>query len=285
MGSLIHIQQKIKDQFQKLSKGQQKVAKYLLEEPQAFAVKSAEEIGKAVGVSETTVIRLCYSLQYSGFANLQKEIREGLILKKSSLNQYYSNKLELMEQPHFFAHVMEQDCHNIQHTSDKIDEVQFQKVVDHLIEAKEIFITGLRSSYAAAHWLSFSLGLMRENVFLYKPHSDPLLSTLDRMNKGSVFLAISFHRYLKETVKMAEMAKQHGATVIGITDSPLAPISPFSDILLSISQPKKSTLDAAPALFSLLNAIVAKVSVQDKERFETRKQKYESLNVDHLFFD
>jgi DNA-binding MurR/RpiR family transcriptional regulator len=285
VGSLIQFQQSVKDQFQQLSKGQQKVAKYLLDQPQAFAVKSAEEIGKDVGVSETTVIRFCYSLQYSGFANLQKEIREGLFLQKSSLNQYHSNKLELLEQPHFFAHAMEQDCYNIKHISEQMDEVELQKVVDHLIEAKEIFVTGLRSSYAAAHWLSFSLGLMRENVFLYKPHSDPLLSTLDRMNEGSVFLAISFHRYLKETIEMAKMAKQHGATVIGITDSQLAPIGPFSDILIPISQSKKSTLDAAPALFSLLNTIVAKVSVQDKERFERRKQKYELLNVDHLFFD
>jgi DNA-binding MurR/RpiR family transcriptional regulator len=265
VGSLIQFQQCVKDQFQQLSKGQQKVAKYLLDQPQAFAVKSAEEIGKDVGVSETTVIRFCYSLQYSGFANLQKVIREGLFLQKSSLNQYHSNKLELLEQPHFFAHAMEQDCYNIKHISEQMDEVELQKVV--------------------AHWLSFSLGLMRENVFLYKPHSDPLLSTLDRMNEGSVFLAISFHRYLKETVEMAKMAKQHGATVIGITDSQLAPIGPFSDILIPISQSKKSTLDAAPALFSLLNTIVAKVSVQDKERFERRKQKYESLNVDHLFFD
>ncbi|WP_328591971.1 MurR/RpiR family transcriptional regulator [Bacillus salipaludis] len=275
----------LKTQFSTLSKSQQKIAKYLLDQPQQFAIKSAGEIGKAVGVSETTVIRFCYSLQFNGFSEMQKTVRENLLLPKSSLDQYYSNKLELVNQPHFFTNVMDQDCHNIKRTAEQIDEGQFQKAVHHLIQAKQIFITGLRSSYAAAHWLSFTLGLMRKNVFLYKPDTDDLILTLDRMNDQSVFLAISFHRYLKETVKMAELAKNQGATVIGITDSPVAPISQYADVVLTISQPEKSTLDAMPSLFSLLNALVANVSVQNKEQFEKRKHQYETLDVDHLFCD
>ncbi|XJZ29162.1 MurR/RpiR family transcriptional regulator [Bacillota bacterium Lsc_1132] len=82
---------------------------------------------------------------------------------------------------------------------------------------------------------------------------------------------MSFHRYLKETIKMAELAKKQGAIVIGITDSSVAPITQYSDTILTISQPAKSTLDATPTLFSLLNAIVANVSVQDKERFEKNR--------------
>ncbi|WP_327968112.1 MurR/RpiR family transcriptional regulator [Bacillus xiapuensis] len=275
----------LKGQFTTLSKSQQKIAKYLLDQPQQFAIKSAGEIGKAVGVSETTVIRFCYSLQFNGFSDLQKTIRESLLLPQSSLDQYYSNKLELVSQPHFFSNVMEQDCINIRRTAEQLDEGDFQEAVNRLIQAKQIFITGLRSSYAAAHWLSFTMGVMRENVFLYKPDTDDLLLTLDRMNEQTVFLAISFHRYLKETVKMAELAKMRGATVIGITDSSVAPISRHADVILAISQPEKSTLDAMPSLFSLLNALVANVSIQNKEQFEKRKQQYETLNVDHLFCD
>jgi len=283
--SLVSFQQSIKNQFPQLSKSQQKIAKFLLDQPQMFATKAASDIGKTVGVSEATVIRFCYSLQYSGFSELQRTVREQLLFPKSSLDQYYSNKLELLEQPHFFSQAMEKDSQNIQQTAKQIDERDFQQVVDQLIQADQVFITGLRSSYSAAHWLSFALELIRENVFLYKPGTDDLLFTLDRMNERSVFLAISFHRYLKETVKMAELAKRQGAIVIGITDSPVAPISRHTDVLLTISQSEKSTLDAAPSLFSLLNAIVANVSVQDKERFERRKQQYESIDIDYLFCD
>ncbi len=278
-------EQSIKDKFPELSKGHKKIAKYLLEQPQQFAIKSAGQIGTEVGVSETTVIRFCYSLKYDGFSDLQKKVRETLLLQKSSLDQYYSNKLKLLDEPHFFAQVMEQDCQNISRTASQMAERDVQKAVEHLIEGEQILICGLRSSFAPAHWLSFTLGLMRENIFLYKSDTDGLGAVIDRLNARSVFVAISFHRYLKETIHMAELAKQRGATVIGITDSPVAPVSKFADVLLTISPSGKSTLDTTPSLFSLLNAIVAKVSVQDKQRFEKRKQQYESLDIKHLFYD
>jgi DNA-binding MurR/RpiR family transcriptional regulator len=283
--TLIEIPQRIKQHYQQLSKGQQKIAKYLLEQPWAFAIKSAEEIGKDVGVSETTVIRLCYSLQLNGFSELQKTVRENLILHESSLDQFYSKKLELAEAPNFFAQVMEQDRKNIQQTILNINEELLQQTVEQLIETKQIYITGLRSSYAPAHWLYFSLGLMRENVFFYKPDVDDLFSTLNHMNENTTFVAISFHRYLKNTVKMAELAKKQGAFVIGITDSTSAPLSDYADILLVLTQQEKSTIDALPSLFSLLNAIIASVSVKDKDHFEKRKKQYESLNVGDFFYD
>lgn len=61
----------IQQNYFKLSKGQQKVAKYLIENPKEFAVRNAEEIGFQVGVSETTVIRFCYAIQLSGFSELK----------------------------------------------------------------------------------------------------------------------------------------------------------------------------------------------------------------------
>ncbi|WP_042354192.1 MurR/RpiR family transcriptional regulator [Bacillus rubiinfantis] len=282
---MINFHQSIQVKFPELSKSHKKIAKYLLEYPQQFAIKPAGQIGQELGVSETTVIRFCYALEYSGFSELQKQVRESLLLPKSSLDQYVSNKLELSKEPHFFAQVMEQDCKNIQRTAEQIDEGMVQQAVDQLIAGEQVLICGLRSSFAAAHWLSFTLGLMRENVYLYKADTDGLGVALDRLNERTVFVAISFHRYLKETIHMAELAKKRGAVVIGITDSPVAPLSKFADVLLTISSRGKSTLDTTPALFSLLNAIVAKVSVQDKQRVQKRKQQYETIDIRHLFHE
>lgn len=103
------------------------------------------------------------------------------------------------------------------------------------------------------------------------------------MNHQSTLIAISFHRYLKETIKVAQIAKEQGAFVIGITDSPLAPIREYADSIFQIYSSEKSTIDAAPALFSFLNTIVAGVSIKDKEQFEKRKEQYEKLNGDYLF--
>lgn len=279
----LNLKEIIQKEYNQLSKGQQKVAKYLLENPRDFAVKLASEIGEQVGVSETTVIRFCYSVKLSGFSELQKMVREQLLFMKSSLGQYFSSKLELAEQPHFYAKVMEQDCQHIQETITNIDENDLERVIEQLVSTDRIYVLGLRSSFSAANWLTFTLGLVRGNVQLLRPETNDLLSTLSEMNHQSTLIAISFHRYLKETIKVAQIAKEQGAFVIGITDSPLAPIREYADSIFQIYSSEKSTIDAAPALFSFLNTIVAGVSIKDKEQFEKRKEQYEKLNGDYLF--
>ncbi|MDQ0218661.1 MurR/RpiR family transcriptional regulator [Peribacillus cavernae] len=273
----------IQTEYNQLSKAQQKVANYLLKNPRDFAVKSATEIGIQTGVSETTVIRFCYSIKLSGFSALQKMVREQLLSKSSSLGQFFSSKLELAEQPHFFAKAMEQDRLHIQETIQNIREQDFDQAVDQLIQTDKVYISGMRTSFSAASWLTFTLGLARGNVQLLRPETDDYILTISEMNHNSTFIAISFHRYLKETIKVAQLAKEQGAFVIGITDSPVAPIRDYADVLISIHSPEKSTIDATPALFSFLNAVVAGVSVKDKDRFQKRKDQYEKLNGDYFF--
>ncbi|MGE8203876.1 MurR/RpiR family transcriptional regulator [Heyndrickxia sp. NPDC080065] len=279
----MNLREEIENKYNQLSKGQQKVAKYLVENPRDFAVKSASEIGGHVGVSETTVIRFCYSIQLTGFSELQKMVREQLLNTKSSLGQYFSDKLELAEHPYFFAKVMEQDCRHIHETIQNINEKDFDKAVDQLVKTETIYVSGLRTSFSAASWLAFTLRLARGNVHLFRPDTDDLLLTISEMNEKSTLIAISFHRYLKETIKTAQLAKEQGAFVIGITDSPVAPIREYADILFQICSSGNSTIDSAPVLFSFLNAMVAGVSINDQKQFEERKERYEKLDGDYFF--
>lgn len=278
------LQQKVKEVFPDLSTGQKKVAKYLFVHSHTFAVTSAQKLGKDIGVSETTIIRFCYSLGLSGFAELQKLIRNQLIFESSSLNEYHSSKLEAANQPNFMAQVMGQDIVSIEKTIKNLSNEDFSKTIDKLAAADNVLVSGHRLSFSAAHWLTFTLRLVREEVHLYRPDTDDIFLLLNKMTENSVFVAISFHRYVKETVKITEMAKQAGAFVIGVTDSELAPIADFTDILLPISTPRTSTIDTAPVLFSLLNSLVAGVSIKDEQGFKERKAIYDAFNQDDYFF-
>lgn len=277
------LKETIEKEFNKLSKGQQKVAMYLLDHSKDFAVKSAGEIGKIIGVSETTVIRFCYSIHLSGFSQLQKVVREQLLQGNSTLGQYFTSKVELAEKPKFFASVMEKDYIHIQETIQNIHEEDFEAFVDRLIETDKMYVSGLRSSFSAASWLAFTLGVVRGGTKLIRPDTDDLLLTINEMDEGTTFIAISFDRYVKDTIKLAELARKQGAFVIGITDSSIAPIKEHADLLFHIHSSEKSTIDAAPALFSFLNAVIAGVSVKDQVRFQKRKEQYERLDSNHFF--
>ncbi len=268
-----------------MSKSQKKVATYVMDQPRKVAMLSAQEIGSEIGVSETTVIRFCYSLQLSGYSELQKIIREQLLFQESSFTAYQKSKLELEQEPHFLRKVMEQDRVAITETVNQIKEEDYEAAIEQLSKAETIYILGLRSSFTAANWLSYTLGLVKGNVQLMRPETEDVIQTLSQMNEKSVVVVISFHRYLKETIQIAELAHEQQAFIIGITDSLLAPIHAYSQLLFPIYSPNKSTLDATTALFSFMNAIVAGLSVKEKDSFEKRQKTYQALTSNFLFIE
>ncbi|WP_042477048.1 MurR/RpiR family transcriptional regulator [Bacillus ndiopicus] len=68
----------IKKRFIRLSKGQRRVAQFVLNDPSIVTTKIASEVGKIAGVSESTVIRFCYAMDFSGYNELQKRMKEDL---------------------------------------------------------------------------------------------------------------------------------------------------------------------------------------------------------------
>lgn len=277
------IQNLIREKYNTMSKSQKKIANYVLGHPNDIALYSAAEFGSKIGLSESTVIRFAYSLGFSGFVELQKLVREQFFIKESSLSTYQQAKLGIPKELSFHKQVMEQDRESILITMNQIEENAYHAAIQHLSNANTVYVLGLRSSHSAATWLSFSLGLVKENVHLMRPETEDTIRTITQMDENSVVIIISFHRYLKETIQMAELIRKQKSYIIGISDSLLAPIHVYSDVLFPIYAANKSTLDAVSPLFSFMNAVVAGLIVEQKEDFIKRQTLYETITSQFLF--
>lgn len=275
----------IQKNFKYMSKGKKLVATYVMHHPQEVATSSANEIGEKIGVSETTVIRFCHSLAFSGYGQFQKTTRQQLFAKESSLSAYQQSKLDLEKEPNFYEKVMEQDRQTILKTMKQVKEADYEQAINRLSEADTIYVIGLRTSYSAANWLALTLGLVKQNVRMLRPDMEDIVQAISQMNDKSVVIVISFHRYSKETIQIAKLVKEQGAYQIGITDSVVAPIHTTSNVLFPIHSPNKSTIDATAALFSFMNAIVAGLSVKEKDSFDKRQNLYNSVSSDFLFVE
>ncbi|HET7578507.1 MAG TPA: MurR/RpiR family transcriptional regulator [Bacillales bacterium] len=276
-------QTRIKEQYASLSNGLQRVAKLLLDHPKKFAFRTAEQAGREIGVSETTVIRFTYALGYSGYSHLQKEVREYVLDKKSSLGAFQQGKRELKNAERLYDRIMHRDAENILQTAESISESDFNMVVSRLTEADRIMVTGMRSSHSMAHWFAFAMDLIRGETRLFRPETDDVVLRVSEMNERSVFVAFSFHRYVSETLILAEEIRKQGSFIIGVTDSPVSPITQYADVNLAVHLPTQSTLDATPVCFSMLNAITSAVSLQNPERFEKRRRMYESYYLKDFY--
>ncbi|WCK52353.1 MurR/RpiR family transcriptional regulator [Aneurinibacillus sp. Ricciae_BoGa-3] len=267
--------ERIQKHYDSLTEGQKRVAEFLLRHAHESAVSSAAEIGKKAGISETTVIRFCYALGYEGFTEIQKELQRHLLISKSSLETFVESKRKFANGQHFYAEVMGKDCENITTLMEKLDEQQLDEVIHCLNEASNVLVAGLQTSYPAALWFGFALNLLRGKTRIYRPDTDNVFLLSTELDPSWAVLVLSFHRYAKNSLEIAKLAKQNGSKVIAITDSLVAPVAKYADIVVPLEIEHTSTLDITTALISVLNSLLAGYSLSNIDQVEQRMKAYD----------
>lgn len=154
----------IKSKYLRLSKGQRKVAQFILDQPNVVTTNIASEVGRLAGVSESTVIRFCYAIELSGYGELQDRLREYLMLKNTVQNPTVVQKTTSDE----VKSVMIEHARQISEAIQKIDSKQLSQALNLLSNARNIYIFG----FGEADKLAFRLKEGIENAEVIYDESD-----------------------------------------------------------------------------------------------------------------
>ncbi len=246
---------KIRDKMEEFSKGQRRIADYILSNYDKAAFITAGKLGKAVNMSESSVVRFAFALGYGGYPAMQKALQEIVHSRLTSIQRIEASDVFFGED--VVTSVLQTDMDKIRVAIEEIDRTAFATVVDKLVAARHIYILGVRSSSFLAGYLNFYLHLIFENVTLVTSNSaGEILESLLRIGPGDVLVGISFPRYSQSTVKGVQFAYDRGADVVAITDSDVSPLYPLASAVLLARSDMISFVDSLVAPFSLLNAII-----------------------------
>ncbi|MBM7707079.1 MurR/RpiR family transcriptional regulator [Chryseomicrobium aureum] len=267
------LKQQIKENYSELTQGLKSVANFIVANSNSVALYPAKEIGNLTNTSETTVIRCCHALGYSGYAALQEEIRNSLLQPDNDPFKALTDGMK-NESPDIQASV-EQDIEFMRKTFDSMDKDHFNEAIDKIIDSKKVLIVGLRTSYAAANWLSYSLNIVKGDTYLFKGDIDDAHHLLTLIDEDWLVIALSFRRYSQQTISFVSATKEQGAQIVTITDDELSPLGLMSDITLNVITPNPSSLKGMPTIFSILNAMVSGVMIKNSQEVEKRLEEYQ----------
>ncbi len=239
-----------------MSKGHKAIASYIKEHYDVAVFMTAAKIGEEIGVSESTVVRFASNLGYDGFPEFQNYLAQWV---KSRMNtiQKVGAKYGNSSQSQIIDSVLKGDIEKINDTLSEIDPQAFEAAVDALLDAKTVYIAGIRTCSPLAEFLSFYLHMIRDNVICLNTTSvSETFEQMIRIDKDDVFVGISFPRYSMRTLKAMEFAGDRNARVISITDSIHSPMCMYSSINLFARSDMVSIVDSLVAPLSVINALV-----------------------------
>ena len=274
---------KIDKNYEQMSKGQKLLADYILKNYDKAVFLTAAKLGKVVGVSESTVVRFATQLGYQGYPGFQKALEE---LVRNKLNSI--QRMEVMygriSQSEILASVLQSDIEKIKLTLANMDQNAFELAVDTILNAKRIYVVGIRSCAPLANFLSFYLNLIFDNVTsVHTNSSSEIFEQLIRIGAEDVIIGISFPRYSMRTLKALEFASNRKAKVITLTDSVHSPMTLYSSCNLIARSDMASIVDSLVAPLSVVNALVVALCMKKQKdviaTLETLEQIWDEYQV------
>lgn len=187
------------------SKGQKRIARYLLTNLQKAAFMTAAALGKETQVSESTVVRFAAELGYEGFPQMQKALQDA-----------------------FVGHYEE----------DRIPNIQMKNIDDAaraITAARRIYLIANGIEKMLADYMGTCLESRFADVHVLTAESGKI-SHVGAEDIAVVFCCCDDR---KDTEKMAAYCRNTGAKVIGITSSERAPICTYCDLCLFADTERK----------------------------------------------
>ena len=252
------------------SKGQKRIARYITESYDKAAFMTANRLGKAVGVSESTVVRFAVELGYDGFPSMQKAMQEMVVNRLTSVQRIEVANDRIGNQD-IVSTVLQADIDKLRQTGETVDRKEFQAAVNAILKARRVYILGVRSAATLANFLGYYLNYMFRNVHIVTASgAGEMFEQIVGVGAEDVVIAFSFPRYSVSTAKGAQYCRSTGATVIGVTDSRLSPLGQNCDHVLLTKSDMVSLVDSLVAPLSLVNALIVAIAAKrEKELSQT----------------
>ena len=202
-----------------LRKSDRRVARIVLERPAEVVDMTLARLARAAGVSEPTVIRFCAAIGCEGFRDMRVKLARSLVFAQTTSHSAISSDDDLGT---IITKIFDFNLSSLNWARGRLDAEQVAQAVAVLARAKRIEFFGFGASGVVAMDAQQKFPLFGvpcgASIDVHQ-----MFMTADMLGPGDVVVAISNTGQTREVVSASRVAREKGATVIGMSggDGPL----------------------------------------------------------------
>lgn len=247
--------QKIHDLLPNLSKTEQRVASYILENSEKVTSFTVSDLAEGSGASDATVVRTCKSLGFTSFQDFKVSMARNLA---SPLRTSFSAIAPGDPPDVVVDKIFQENINTLQLTHSVICSKQMAKAANFLQNARRVLIFGLGESNAVAMDLQHKLMRLGMTTMAY---TDSYLQQMAAViaDECDVVLAISHQGDSIDVVEATRRCKARGARVVSITSAAKSPLAKISDVTLTTvsreTQFRMNSISSRLAQFTIIDCL------------------------------
>lgn len=211
-----------------LSRAEQQVVDYIIENPEKVIYLSVAALAENSNVSDATVVRTCRGLGLNGYQDLKVTLAQDIVTPLQSIHEEIhqnDNTTVIIDK------VFQSTLHALNFTHDTINEESIEAAANAILHAQSVTIFGLGNSHSIAIDLQHKLLRLGINANAYvDSHMQAIKAT--HLCSGDVVFSISHSGSSIDIVDSTNIAKNNGAKTISLTNIGSSPLSKLTDIQL-----------------------------------------------------
>lgn len=263
-----------------------RIAQYFMQHYAVLPFAKIDELCKQIGVGKATLGRFLQRLGFSGFIEFKKDVTEDLTQTLTIPIERYEHqtKSDNPDDIHslLLSHYREVKD-NVEKTFDALSEKDFERAIDIMCQPRgKLYVMGSASSEALANYFFLLARYLRKEVIFLKGDISTLPHQLVDVTQEDTLFAISYHRYSSVTVKLVRWFHECGGQIITLTDQPVNPFVPYSDVQFMVESEGKGYFNNRAAGFALIEALIKGLSLQQEK--DNRFQRIEGLFEEFSIF-
>jgi len=259
----------------------QQVARHVLDHPDDLALETLTVIADRAKVQPSAIVRFAKSLGFSGASPMQKLLRDGLLANHATLGygervrrfNASVNKAADAETAALLVEFVEGDTLALQNLRQSVTNADIDKAIKLVNNAETIYVMGFRRSLPVASYLAYSLQQVGLRVFFLDGVGGLAHQQARLIKQNDVLIAISYHPYAEETVKVTESVSGAGAKILAISDSLVGPIAKVATLVLQVRDSEVRNFRSLAASLCLAQTLVVGLAFERERPAPGRKRK------------
>ena len=263
----------LQEQYDNLSPHLQRLARFALDDPNAFALETVTKLAEAAEVQPSTLIRFAKEFGYSGFSDMQKVFklrliegapvyRERIYHHRTSLEEAAKDNPGAILQEFTDASIM---C--LERLRDTVPPEMLAEAIAMMSRADTIYVIGQRRAFPIASYLAYGLTRLERRCQLLDFVGGMVPQQVATLRKTDLLVAIAFAEYTPAVVDVVTDAHIRGIPLLTVTDVPTSPLARHSDVYFCVDDADIHRFRPIAGSISLVQSMIIGLSYfQDAEK-------------------
>ncbi|MBR2078279.1 MAG: MurR/RpiR family transcriptional regulator [Exiguobacterium sp.] len=256
---------RIRGAYSTLSKKEQRIADYILKQPEKIIHHTINQVADDLDVAESTVFRFCQRVGFKGYQALKIALASDVVAPLQDIHEDITETdtaLEIAEK------IFSTNGKTIESTRQILEGTSLEKTIELFLGARriEFFGSGGSAVVALDAYHKFVRSGLQVSAIL---ESHMQLMSASQLTTADVAVVISHSGASKETLDIAKLLKEKGVPMIAITNYAKSPLSKLADVsLYTVSQEtafRSEALASRIAELSLIDALFTAVMMRRGE--------------------